>query len=201
VTEEAGLKLEAIVLAAGAGTRYGGGKLLAPWRNSVLIDGALAAAFAAPVHCVHLVWGADHAVADAALAIAARSSDRDRLNLVYADRHADGLSASLIAGMGVVAADADGVFVFLGDMPRVPHGLTQTMAKVLENGAVAVTPDFSGRRGHPVLFSRALFSKLDALSGDHGAGALLQGLGETLVRVPSPDDGVLFDVDRHEDLL
>ncbi|HEY9219590.1 MAG TPA: NTP transferase domain-containing protein, partial [Phenylobacterium sp.] len=37
------------MLAAGAGSRFGGGKLLTPWAGGVLLDGALAAAFAAPV--------------------------------------------------------------------------------------------------------------------------------------------------------
>jgi molybdenum cofactor cytidylyltransferase len=194
------MKLEAIVLAAGAGARYGGGKLLAPWRGGVLLDGAMAAAFAAPAHCVHVVWGADHAVAEAALAFAARSGDRSRLNLVYAERHATGLSASLAAGMGALSPDSDGVFVFLGDMPRIPHELTLPMAGALVGGVMAVTVEFEGRRGHPVLFGRELFPMLGRLTGDKGAGALLRGLGDALVRIPSPDDGILFDVDRPEDL-
>ena len=42
-------RYEAIVLAGGSGSRFGGGKLLAPFRGGELIDGALRAAFAAPV--------------------------------------------------------------------------------------------------------------------------------------------------------
>ena len=38
------MRLDAIVLAAGASLRFGGGKLLAPWGEGVLLDGALAAA-------------------------------------------------------------------------------------------------------------------------------------------------------------
>ena len=40
---------EAVILAAGSGSRFGGGKLLAPWGAGVLLEGALAAALAAPV--------------------------------------------------------------------------------------------------------------------------------------------------------
>ena len=52
-------RFEALVLAAGSGSRFGGGKLLAPWNGGVLLDGALPAAFAAPARSVILVTGAD----------------------------------------------------------------------------------------------------------------------------------------------
>ena len=54
--------LDAVVLAAGAAARFGGGKLLAPWRGGLLIEAALDAAFAAPVRSVVLVTGADPGV-------------------------------------------------------------------------------------------------------------------------------------------
>ncbi|MDB5496520.1 MAG: conserved uncharacterized MobA-related protein, partial [Phenylobacterium sp.] len=50
---------EAVVLAAGSGSRFGGGKLLAAWNAGVLLEGALAAALAAPARSVTVVVGAD----------------------------------------------------------------------------------------------------------------------------------------------
>jgi molybdenum cofactor cytidylyltransferase len=192
--------LEAIVLAAGAGSRFGGGKLLAPWRDGVLLDGALTAAFASPARSVVVVWGADPAVAAAASAFADRSGEPNRLRVVHAARHADGLSASLAAGVTALPPDAEGAFVFLGDMPRIPSGLAAAMAETLEGGAAAVAPMFLGRRGHPVLFSRAVLPRLVGLSGDRGAGELLRELGAAVAVVESTDEGVLFDVDQPEDL-
>ena len=46
----------------------------------------------------------------------------------------------------------------------------------------------------------ALFPEVLALRGDRGARALIEGLGEALVRTPAPDSGVLYDVDRPQDL-
>jgi molybdenum cofactor cytidylyltransferase len=51
-----------------------------------------------------------------------------------------------------------------------------------------------------VLLHADLFPQLLALSGDAGARGVLQGLGEKLALVESPDDGVLFDVDEPGDL-
>jgi len=194
------MHLEAIVLAAGAGSRFGGGKLLAPWRGSVLLSGALASALAAPVRSVHVVWGADPAVAAAASDIAARLEASARLRLVPATRHAEGLSASLAAGVAALPGDAEAAFVFLGDMPRIPDGVTGALAQALRDDVHASAPTFEGRRGHPVLFGRALWPSLMGLTGDRGAGDLLRGLGDRLALVAAPDDGVLFDVDEPSDI-
>ncbi|MBF9232672.1 NTP transferase domain-containing protein [Microvirga alba] len=45
-------EFHALVLAAGEGSRFGGRKLLAPWGRGISLDGALEAAFAAPVESV-----------------------------------------------------------------------------------------------------------------------------------------------------
>jgi molybdenum cofactor cytidylyltransferase len=189
------LALEAIVLAAGSGSRFGGGKLTAAWGAGVLLEGALASAFAAPVRSVTVVIGAD----SEAVAAAARGFDR-RTVIVHAPDHAEGMAASLRTGIASLPPDAEGVFVFLGDMPRVPALVLRRMADALYEGALAAAPVFRGRRGNPVLLSSEMFPQLMALTGDAGARGVLQGLGQRLALVESPDDGVLFDVDTRDDL-
>jgi len=190
-----GPAFEAVVLAAGSGSRFGGGKLLAAWDAGVLLEGALAAAFAAPVRSVTVVIGAD------AEAVAAAARDFDpRALIVYAADYVEGMSASLRAGIASLPADADAAFVFLGDMPRVPTEVLHRMAQAVADGAAAAAPVFEGRRGNPVLLARSLFPQLLALTGDAGARGVLQALGDRLALVEAPDDGVLFDVDRISDL-
>lgn len=185
----------AVVLAAGTGSRFGGGKLLAPWEGAPLVHAALAAARAAPVREVILVTGADAE----AVATAARAFD-PAIPVVHALRYAEGMAESLKAGVAAVPAGRDGAFVFLGDMPRVPQSVLPVMAQAVADGALAAAPVFSGRRGNPVLLSAALFPQVRDLSGDVGARPLLQGLGSRLALVETDDDGVLFDVDHRSDL-
>jgi molybdenum cofactor cytidylyltransferase len=194
------LALEAIVLAAGSGARFGGGKLTHPWRGGALIDGALAAALAAPVRSVTVVTGADSGVAAAARAFAERTGDAGRLRLVHCADHAEGMGATLRAGVASLPGDATGVFVFLGDMPRVPPDVLPRLAAALAAGAPAAAPTHAGQRGHPVLFSRDLFADLAASRGDEGARATLKALGGQLALVETDDPGVLFDVDRPADM-
>jgi molybdenum cofactor cytidylyltransferase len=193
-------RLEAIVLAAGFGSRFGGGKLTTPWRGGVLLDGALATAFAAPVRSVTVVSGADPGVDTAARAYAEHNGHGVRLRIVFAADHAQGMSASLRAGFASLPPDADGAFIFLGDMPAVPPGVLSPLADALVRGAQAAAPTSEGRRGNPVLLSRELFDRLLALDGDEGARRVLSGLGEALALVPTDDRGVLFDVDLPRDL-
>jgi molybdenum cofactor cytidylyltransferase len=189
-----------VVLAAGAGARFGGGKLTAPWRGGVLLDGALAAACAAPVRSVSVTWGADCRVPAAVEIFAARIGETRRLRLVHAERSGEGMAYSLQAAIETLPRESDGVFVFLGDMPRIPMGIAVDLAHALLAGAPAAAPQFAGQRGHPVLFAAALYPELLALSGDRGAASVLRDLGPALALVAAPDDGVLFDVDRPSDL-
>jgi molybdenum cofactor cytidylyltransferase len=192
---------EAIVLAAGSGARFGGGKLMAPWQGGVLLDGALAAAFAAPARAVTVVTGAEAAKVEAAArAFAERAGQGARLRIVHAEGHAEGMGVSLRTGVAALPEDAAAAFVFLGDMPRVRAAVSQALARAVQAGATAAAPSFQGRRGNPVLLGRALFPQLLALSGDQGARAILRDLGDRMALVESPDDGVLFDVDERGDL-
>lgn len=184
----------AVVLAAGQASRFGGGKLLALYEGRPLLYHALAAAKAAPVGEIVVVTGADAAT----VAACAHAFDPG-LQIVHAADHAEGMGASLRTGVAALSPAA-GVFVFLGDMPRVPHAVLPALADAVREGATAAAPEFEGRRGNPVLLSRALFPAVAALRGDTGARAVLQDLGSGLALVEAQDDGVLFDVDQPADL-
>ena len=184
-----------MVLAAGAGSRFGGGKLLAQYRGAPLLHAALAAARAAPGGEITVVTGADGEAVAAAVA-----AFDPTIRLVHAPDHAEGMAASLRTGIASLGPDVEAAFVFLGDMPRVPHAVLAPLAEAVAAGAPAAAPVFQGRRGNPVVLSRALFGEVAQLRGDVGARPILQRLGAQVARVEADDDGVLFDVDERGDL-
>jgi molybdenum cofactor cytidylyltransferase len=200
MAERASTRLEAIVLAAGAGRRFGGRKLVAPFEGRPLIAGALDAAFAAPVRTVTVVTSGDPEVAAAALGHARSLGREADLRVVIAEDAAEGLGASLRAGVASLPADAGGAFVFLGDMPRVPAEVGMRLAALLDEDHDLAAPVFEGRRGHPVLFGRAVLPALLDLVGDVGAQAVVASAGPRLALADGFGSGVLFDVDRREDL-
>ncbi len=188
-------RFQALVLAAGSASRFGGRKLLADWNGAPLLHAALAAARAAPVEGVTVVTGAD--AADIGSAIDAFDP---AIRRVHAPGYAQGMSASLKVGIAALPADTDAVFVFLGDMPRIPRAVLEALADAVRSGAPAAAAVFQGRRGNPVVLARELFATISTLTGDTGARPVLQALGARVALVESPDDGVLFDVDTPGDL-
>ena len=193
-------RLQAIVLAGGSGSRFGGGKLLAPYRGGSLIDGALRSAFAAPVESVIVVTGYSRDdVGEAVTTFVHRHHYHSRLILRHADNYAEGMAATLKAGVAALSDATEGAFVFLGDMPSIPADVPTRLASDIGERAAAA-PVFGETQGHPILFARRLFPKLLDLKGDKGARSVLDALGSDLALIKVEDDGILFDVDRWSDL-
>ncbi len=181
------MKLAAVVLAAGSATRFGGDKLSAILDGEPLIRHAIRAARNAPVDRVVVVTRAGLDIGEWPGAP----------KVTGLEIESDALSISLRAGVEA-AQDMDGVFVFLGDMPRVPHEVAGQLAAVLGDNYAAI-PRCDGRTGHPVLLSARSFADVAGLAGDAGAGRLLKARGD-IAYADCQDPGVLLDVDRPEDL-
>ncbi|MFA7586600.1 MAG: NTP transferase domain-containing protein [Novosphingobium sp.] len=178
----------ALVLAAGAGTRFGGGKLAARFRGEPLVHHAIRAARAAPV--------------DRVVVVAAPGLDIGRWEppgppVQRVELASGALSDTLRAGLGVLD-DVAGAFVFLGDMPLVPHDVAGKLAAAIGT-RLAAQPRLGDRPAHPVLLSAQAFPLVATLRGDEGAGRLLrQRTDVALVEIADP--GAVFDVDYPEDI-
>jgi molybdenum cofactor cytidylyltransferase len=186
----------ALILAGGAGRRFGGSELGA----KLLADVA-----GAPVVCrvadrvasvgfaeVLVVTGAEDARIRAALeGIACR--------IIHAADWGEGMAATLRHGLAALAPDTRGACVFLGDMPLVPVGLCPELTAAAEHAGYAARPRCEGLPGHPVAFTLAAFSDLAALSGDQGATALLKARSD-VAYIDTEERGALIDIDSPADL-
>ncbi|RRN64842.1 NTP transferase domain-containing protein [Caulobacter sp. 602-1] len=191
--------LEAVVLAAGRGVRFGGGKLLALLDDAPLVAHALRTALLSPVRRV-FVAVADPAVRAAVETTARRLKASERLVVVPVESADEGMGASLRTAAAALPDDTTAVFVFLGDMPAIDPATPTLLARALKSPHDIVAPLHLGRRGHPVLFGATWLPALRTLSGDEGARALLENAGARLARIPVHDPGIHLDVDRPEDL-
>jgi CTP:molybdopterin cytidylyltransferase MocA len=181
-----------LVLAAGAGTRFGGGKQLALLDGRPLLEHALAAMQSAPVKPVAVVLGSE------AAAIAA-SVDMHGAEPIICPEWEEGQSESLRVGVDALErAGADAVVVTLGDQPWIAARAIAAVVAARGDDAQAVRATYDGTPGHPVVLERALFPAIRALSGDVGARDVLQG---ARVRdVPCDGLGGSRDVDVPSDL-
>jgi CTP:molybdopterin cytidylyltransferase MocA len=183
-----------LVLAAGAGTRFGGRKQIAELEGRPLLEHALAAMESAPVEPVAVVLGAD---ADAILG----TVDLHGAEPIVCHEWEEGQSASLRTGIGALErAGADAVVVTLGDQPHLAARAIAAVVAARGDGtkADAVRATYDGKPGHPVLLERSLFDGVRALRGDTGARELLRDA--RVIEVPCDGLGDPADVDTPDDL-
>jgi CTP:molybdopterin cytidylyltransferase MocA len=179
-----------LVLAAGAGTRFGGGKQLARLDGRPLLEHAVRAMTSAPVGRVIVVLGAE-----AELVLA--QVDLHGAEPLVCERWSEGQSASLACGLAELT-DCEAVVVTLGDQPRISPDAIRRVIGARGGGAAAVRATYGSGPGHPVLLERELFERLRDVTGDHGARNLL--LSVQTRDVPCDDLGNGSDVDTPAEL-
>jgi CTP:molybdopterin cytidylyltransferase MocA len=187
--------VSAILLAAGAGSRFGGRKLLAPYRGRPLIEAALSNLADAPVDETLVVVGSD------AEELREACEPYDGVGIVENPDWVEGMSTSVRAGLRALGPEAQAAIVLLADQPLVEAGAVKRLIEALEGGARVAVATYGGRPRNPVLFSREVWPLLSAeLSGDEGARPFLRRHPELVVRVPCDGVGDPADVDTAEDL-
>jgi len=192
-----------LLLAAGAGSRMGGPKALVADARGPWLTRGVATLLAGGCDRVVVVLGAGATEAEDLLAGDPRLLG-SQVSTVVADDWADGLSASLRAGLRALGADPDlqearVALITLVDYPGLPASAVARLLSVTGTPAGAGSPAaagvplgagsplgastlrravFGGRPGHPVVVGRAHWSDLaQSISGDRGAGAYLREHG------------------------
>jgi len=96
-------------------------------------------------------------------------------------------------------ANCDGMMVHLVDHPYIDPQLVGVMLRHFNEAKhLIVVPRHHGKRGHPVIFSRALFAELLNAPIDQGAKDVVNAhRGETL-EIDTEDVGITLDIDTPE---
>jgi molybdenum cofactor cytidylyltransferase len=185
-------EIQGILLAAGAGVRFGSNKLLHPLPSGELIGLEAARNLINPLpRSLAVIRQGDTKLAQGFKALGLQIVENNRADL--------GMGGSLAMGIAA-SANAAGWIVALADMPWIAPETILTLAKRLEKGASLCAPVYRGRRGHPVGFGGQWLDQLMALQGDRGARYLLQTHPRELVLLDTRDPGVLLDIDHDTDL-
>jgi CTP:molybdopterin cytidylyltransferase MocA/SAM-dependent methyltransferase len=189
------MTVAAIVLAAGAASRFGSPKALARLDGRPLLEHVLDAIRSAGIDEIVVVLG--HAADEIEEGIDWLSERRVRNP---DPRH---LSSSLQIGLAAVAEidpPVRGVLVALGDQPRTrPEVIHALVAASRDPDARVVVPRYAdGGGANPVLVTRPAFGLIDEATGDRGLGPILAADDDLVVEVHVP--GSNPDVDTPTDL-
>jgi molybdenum cofactor cytidylyltransferase len=190
---KAGDGLHAVVLAAGASTRFGSAKQLVRVGGRPLLHTAVTRAAEVVGNALVVVLGSG---ASELAPLLKHSSG----SIVVNQEWREGLASSIRAGVARLPTHCGGVLLLLADQAAVTaddlRRLAGSWRRQPEHIAAAL---YSGTVGAPVIFPRSCFRELAELRGDVGARPLLRRNADRMVRVPMPSAAI--DIDTPEDLL
>lgn len=182
----------AILLAAGASTRLGRTKQLIEVEGEPLLRRAARALLETSPRALVVVLGHD------AGALGPCVADLPLQRIVARD-HAEGLAASLRAGIAALPAACEGALVALTDQPALDGAHLRALCDAWRRTpARACASAYAGVLGVPALLPRAWFADAMLLRGDTGARALLRARAAEVVAIAAP--ALARDLDTPDDL-
>jgi len=184
-----GVRVVAVILAAGEGRRIGRPKALLRIGDSTFLARTSATLHRPGVAAVLVVLGhgADRIVAEGGLPVGVEA--------LRNPRPADGMLSSVLAGLAAAEErGAEAILLQPVDHPLVAPATVDAVLQALEAGAVVAVPSHEGRRGHPAGFARAAWPALRSADPLRGARMVLADHPEWVVHVPG-DPGSIRGVD------
>ncbi|HXW18695.1 MAG TPA: nucleotidyltransferase family protein [Candidatus Acidoferrales bacterium] len=190
--------IAAIILAAGESRRMGSPKALVQVGGLTFVEHLLAATRHPRIGLRRVVLGAG----------AANLRDKLRLGdaeIVMNESWEKGPLSSIQAALRNLetqgAAEIEGAFICPVDHPLITTHLIADMVRAFDDTtAQIVLPRYNGRRGHPVLYRKAMFAELMAAPMDVGARAVVRAHAKEIADVPTDEEGVLLNLDNPETL-
>jgi len=188
----------AVILSAGESSRMGRPKALLPIDGVRFIERIVATLKSTRVDEIITVLGHN------AEEMRQKVSDLP-VKIVVNPDYKQGQLSSLIAAIRSIESGenhhrVDAILVHLVDHPYINVDLVNLMIdRFYETKQLIVVPRYRGRRGHPVIFSRALFAELLAAPLDQGAKTVVHAHRDQTLEIDTDDAGVTVDIDTPEE--
>lgn len=172
-----------VVLAAGAGRRFGRPKALVTLDGERLVDRAVRLLRTGGCRRIVVISGATELRVECA-------------DVVHNPDWASGMGSSL--RVALAAIDDPAAVIVPVDAPWLGP---QSVHRLLHCGATLATASYGGNRGHPVLLGAQHFAAVSQMAvGDVGARRFLAAHPELVTQIPCDDTGSPDDVDTPQDL-
>jgi molybdenum cofactor cytidylyltransferase len=180
------MRIACLLLAAGAGRRFGGCKQLALINGKPLLRHSLETLASVFTENLYVVLGAHREVV--------RPVVRDLASVIDHENWRQGMGSSIARGIRVIEAreSYDGIVVALADQPQLTVDDFNRLVSLFDGNHI-VAARYSDQPGAPVIFPPALFGDLQQLVGDRGAKSMLLKMKQDIVTVDLPAAGIDID--------
>ena len=183
--------LAAVILSAGASRRMGRPKALIAYRDGTFLEHLIQVTRHPRIGVTRVVLGAG---ADEIR----RITKLDDVFVVLNPDWEQGQLSSISAGIRSLSGiKTDGIVLCPVDHPLVSARLVADLvAEYYLNNKSIVLPTYHGRRGHPVIFSSALYAELLGAPADKGARAIVWTHSSDILEVPTSEEGVVLNINN-----
>jgi molybdenum cofactor cytidylyltransferase len=183
--------LAAVILSAGASRRMGRPKALIAYRDGTFLEHLIQVTRHPRIGVTRVVLGAG---ADEIR----RITKLDDVFVVLNPDWEQGQLSSISAGIRSLSGiKTDGIILCPVDHPLVSARLVADLvAEYYLNNKSIVLPTYHGRRGHPVIFSSALYAELLGAPADKGARAIVWTHSSDILEVPTSEEGVVLNINN-----
>jgi molybdenum cofactor cytidylyltransferase len=181
--------LAAVILSAGASSRMGRPKALLPYREGTFLEHLIDVTRHPRIGVTRIVLGAGAENIQLAAKL-------DPSLIVVNSEWEKGQLSSICAGIrSIEGVSTDGMVLCPVDHPLVSARLVSDLVErfYAENKAIVV-PTYDSRRGHPAIFSSALYAELLAAPLDKGARAVVWAHAADVLEVPTDEEGVVLNI-------
>jgi molybdenum cofactor cytidylyltransferase len=185
------MRIAGLLLAAGAGRRFGGCKQLALIDGKPLVRHALETLVSVFDEQLYIVLGAHSEDV--------RPVVEDIAQVIDHSDWQQGLGSSIACGVREIVAleQFDGILVSLADQLRLTPGDFDQLIEQF-HGDRTVAAYYADSPGVPAIFPVTMFEQLKQLGTDRGAKSLLVDMQREIVTIPMP--AAAMDIDTREDL-
>lgn len=188
--------IAAIILSAGQSRRMGSPKALLPYpgHDETFVEHLVRVFETTRANPVVVVLGHEPG-------FIRQSANLGGARIVLNERYREGMLSSIQAGLAALDDPGiEGALVCPVDHPEARVEIVDLLISRFEcTGSSIVLPVSGGRRGHPVLFSRGVFSELGKAPPTVGARQVVWDHQNDLLEVEVSDHGIHRDVDTPED--
>lgn len=187
--------LAAVILSGGASRRMGSPKALLPYQGRPFLEHLLDVAKHPRIGVRRVVLGADAGPIIKEISLAAE-------DIVVNHEWEQGQLSSIHAALRSLPPGTEGILLCPVDHPLISAALIDELIEAFDKThARVVLPLYEGRRGHPVIFSSALYEELLNAPMDKGARAVVWAHSGEIAEVSTNEEGCVLNLNDPDAFL
>lgn len=180
--------LAAVILSGGASRRMGSPKALLAYQGRPFLEHLVDVTKHPRIGVRRIVLGADAGPIAKEVSLAPEE-------VVINKDWEQGQLSSIQAALRSMPGGTDGMLLCLIDHPLISSGLIDDLIEAFYSSQkLIVIPLYEGRRGHPIIFSAALYDELLQAPMETGARAVVWSHLNDIAEIPTSEEGCILNL-------